>query len=444
MAIENNRRRYREDTIDSGIPKDFISNNFNKMGVDYGSSYGGRMGGTNLVGSVYLDYLQQLENIMAQQQEPQLGPDEFGSYSIPASDPTYSSGFDYARSIAGGMPMSQVIAPGVSYSPEQPMGYTQEQLNTAVGTTPVEPPQGTPSPYGVFADDPSYFGTGIGGVTIFDDKDPKAIEHRDIITGEIIGNPPTDFLPGTNLNTLPFINDTIPTVDIKEYLDQQKEAEKAALVAKNLASFQERIGEIPRTATGDIDAGKMAQMSTDYYEAQKAEQNQTQSSRFAPLTEYYYKDENGATVRVRATDPNEAYSRLPESVKQSGKFGTSAKDLAEKTGLKLLPFQTKDEMVFGGLQNITTPTGGIFSIASSSPSVEEQAAQAAQAAQAEQQRQAMLAEQQRQAILEEQQRQAMQSLMPTNIPTNKFSIMDTEPTGGRFSVQQQRPMGLFA
>jgi len=122
-------------------------------------------------------------------QEPQLGPDEFGSYSIPVSDPTYRSGFDYARSIAGGMPMSQVIAPGVSYSPEQPMGYTQEQLNTAVGTTPVEPPQGTPSPYGVFADDPRYFGTGIGGVTIFDDKDPKAIEHRDIITGKIIGKP---------------------------------------------------------------------------------------------------------------------------------------------------------------------------------------------------------------------------------------------------------------
>lgn len=122
-------------------------------------------------------------------QEPQLGPDEFGSYSIPVSDPTYRSGFDYARSIAGGMPMSQVIAPGVSYSPEQPMGYTQEQLNTAVGTTPVEPPQGTPSPYGVFADDPRYFGTGIGGVTIFDDKDPKAIPLRDIITGKIIGGP---------------------------------------------------------------------------------------------------------------------------------------------------------------------------------------------------------------------------------------------------------------
>ena len=156
---------------------------------DAGRSIPVNFGGMNLTGTPNLDYLQNLANLLQQQQqqEPQLDPDEFGSYSIPASDPTYSSGFDYARSIAGGIPMSQVIAPGVSYSPEQSMGYTQEQLNTAVGTTPVEPPQGTPSPYGVFADDPSYFGTGIGGVTIFDDKDPKAIEHRDIITGKIIG-----------------------------------------------------------------------------------------------------------------------------------------------------------------------------------------------------------------------------------------------------------------
>ena len=107
-------------------------------------------------------------------QEPQLGPDEFGSYSIPVSDPTYRSGFDYARSIAGGMPMSQVIAPGVSYSPEQPMGYTQEQLNTAVGTTPVEPPQKLPGP------GEEGYGQGIGGVTIFDDVfDKKRMPPRD-------------------------------------------------------------------------------------------------------------------------------------------------------------------------------------------------------------------------------------------------------------------------
>jgi len=97
-------------------------------------------------------------------QGPTLGPDEFGSYTIPFSDPTYSSGFNYARSIAGGIPMSQVIAPGVSYSPDQPMGYTQEQLNTPVGTTPVVPPP-TPPTTPPPPDDPGFFG-GIGGVTI--------------------------------------------------------------------------------------------------------------------------------------------------------------------------------------------------------------------------------------------------------------------------------------
>ena len=108
-------------------------------------------------------------------QGPILGPDDFGSYTIPMSDPTFRSGFDYARSIAGGMPMEQVIAPGVSYSPEQPMGYTQEQLNTVVGTTPVEPPP-TQEP-----DDPSFLGTGIGGVNIPVDR--KQIPLRDITGG---------------------------------------------------------------------------------------------------------------------------------------------------------------------------------------------------------------------------------------------------------------------
>jgi len=104
----------------------------------------------------------------------QLGPDDFGSYTIPFSDPTYRSGFDYARSIAGGIPMSQVIAPGVSYSPEQPGGYTQEQLNIPkdVVTPPPEPPK---------PDDPSFLGTGIGGVNIPVDR--KQIPPRNIFGG---------------------------------------------------------------------------------------------------------------------------------------------------------------------------------------------------------------------------------------------------------------------
>tara|TARA_R100000541_G_scaffold12878_1_gene21469 strand:- start:4757 stop:5776 length:1020 start_codon:yes stop_codon:yes gene_type:complete len=51
-----------------------------------------------------------------------------------------ATGQQYAQQIAGGMPMSQVIAPGVSYSPEQPGGYTQADLNMiSTGTAPVMP-----------------------------------------------------------------------------------------------------------------------------------------------------------------------------------------------------------------------------------------------------------------------------------------------------------------
>ena len=135
--------------------------------------------GMNFTGTPNINYLQNLANLAQQQQEPQLGPDEFGSYTIPVSDPTYRSGFDYARSIAGGIPMSQVIAPGVSYSPEQPGGYTQAQLNTPVGTTPVEPP---PPPPAREPDDPRYFGTGIGGVNIPVDR-KQDLPPRNIFGG---------------------------------------------------------------------------------------------------------------------------------------------------------------------------------------------------------------------------------------------------------------------
>ena len=52
----------------------------------------------------------------------------YGSYKMPYEDPTYRSGFEYARTIAGGMPFEDVVAPGMSFSPEEPMGYTQADL----------------------------------------------------------------------------------------------------------------------------------------------------------------------------------------------------------------------------------------------------------------------------------------------------------------------------
>lgn len=154
------------------------------LGNNFGGNAGSSGGAFNFLGGV-IPNIANIANIVTQQQQgPVLGPDDFGSYTIPVSDPTYRSGFDYARSIAGGMPMSQVIAPGVSYSPEQPMGYTQEQLNTPVGTTPVEPPP--PPPEKLPAPDEPGYGQGIGGVTIFDDVfDRKRMPPlRDIFGGK--------------------------------------------------------------------------------------------------------------------------------------------------------------------------------------------------------------------------------------------------------------------
>jgi hypothetical protein len=151
--------------IKSEDPREYIA----ALG-DISSLLGGNLGlgsaniaNLNNVGRGKGSFLGQIADIRQQQQGPQLGPDDFGSYTIPMSDPTYRSGFDYARSIAGGMPMSQVIAPGVSYSPEQPMGYTQEQLNR-----PKDMPAPPPPPRSIDrrGDDVDFLGTGIGGVNI--------------------------------------------------------------------------------------------------------------------------------------------------------------------------------------------------------------------------------------------------------------------------------------
>ena len=163
---------------------------------DAGRSIPVNFGGMNLTGTPNLDYLQNLANLAQQQQGPQLGPDEFGSYSIPMSDPTYRSGFDYARSIAGGIPMSQVIAPGVSYSPEQPMGYTQAQLGPTITDLPNIVTETPP-------DDPSYFGTGIGGVNIPVDKDMKMPPLRDIFGGKPDMRP--EIRPLENLMNIGFL-----------------------------------------------------------------------------------------------------------------------------------------------------------------------------------------------------------------------------------------------
>ena len=112
----------------------------------------------------------------------------YGSYKIPYQDPTYSSGYEYARTIAGGMPFEDVVAPGMSFSPEDPMGYTQADLDLrnryrGEGPAPVmpsAPTKGTPltiedqMPYApVGVREPTKFGgirmpSGVPGMEDFD------------------------------------------------------------------------------------------------------------------------------------------------------------------------------------------------------------------------------------------------------------------------------------
>ena len=84
------------------------------------------------------------------------------------TDPTYRSGFNYARSIAGGMPFEQVVAPGMSFSPDRPMGYTQQDLNfMSSGPVPVMPSAPTKGEPLVMEDQMPFAPPGTKQPTIF-------------------------------------------------------------------------------------------------------------------------------------------------------------------------------------------------------------------------------------------------------------------------------------
>ena len=55
-----------------------------------------------------------------------------------------TSAFDYARSIAGGMPFSQIVQPGMSFSPTQPMGQQLTQQVSLPAPMPMIPMRPTP------------------------------------------------------------------------------------------------------------------------------------------------------------------------------------------------------------------------------------------------------------------------------------------------------------
>ena len=97
-----------------------------------------------------------------------------------------ATGQSYAQSIAGGMPMEQIIAPGVSYSPEQAGGYTQADLDfIAKGPAPVMPIAPTTGEVAIIEDQMPYAPPGVTQPTPF-----PAVGNFDFLTGLDFSNLP--------------------------------------------------------------------------------------------------------------------------------------------------------------------------------------------------------------------------------------------------------------
>ena len=119
------------------------------------------------------------------------------------TDPTFTSGLNYARSIAGGQNVPNMIAPGVSYSAANPQGFTQADLNVPAaqtvagvpddpaflpGGSAVNPPDYTKLP-------PNVIGGGAGDNVTFL-PDPRANKLRGNPTGRnIFGGGGIDYGP---------------------------------------------------------------------------------------------------------------------------------------------------------------------------------------------------------------------------------------------------------
>lgn len=97
-----------------------------------------------------------------------------------------ATGQAYAQSIAGGMPMEQIIAPGVSYSPEQSGGYTQKDLDfIAKGPAPVMPIAPTTGEVATIPNQMPYAPPGVTQPTPF-----PAVGNFDFLTGLDFSNLP--------------------------------------------------------------------------------------------------------------------------------------------------------------------------------------------------------------------------------------------------------------
>lgn len=422
--------------------------------------------GTNLAGNLG-GFVQNIVNMAnASQQQPVLGPDDFGSYTIPISDPTYTSGFDYARSIAGGIPMSQVIAPGVSYSPEQPMGYTQAQLNTPVGTTPVEPPP-TQEP-----DDPSFLGTGIGGVNIPVDRDMKMPPLRDIFGGKPDMRP--EIRPLENLMNIGKLFGGGIDQEAIDRIVQERIAERMPTIEQpDFSQFIRRddiptlIPEVPTGRDFSVDRQQLIEdirsgIDLPVYETPDL-------SQFARLediptvptfNEEALRKELMEDIRGSINIPDISGLARLEDIPQPPTFDREAlirdvrsgidipkppsidrQSLIEdiRSGIELPTYQAPDLSGFARLEDIPTFDPNVLKqdILMSIP--QQQTPDVSQ------------------FITQEDIQKAIAGIDMPTYQAPDLSAYDTriaeleqqlaglqQPTGGRFSVQQQRPMGLFA
>jgi len=91
------------------------------------------------------------------------------SYVMPSSDPNYTSGHNYAKSIAGGQNIANMIAPGISYSSEQPLGYSMfGPILPPKEEPPVQPPMPMPVPNPGMPNPIDFLGGGMGGGGMID------------------------------------------------------------------------------------------------------------------------------------------------------------------------------------------------------------------------------------------------------------------------------------
>jgi len=124
-----------------------------------------------------------------------------------------ATGQAYAQSIAGGMPMEQIIAPGVSYSPEQAGGYTQADLDfIAKGPAPVMPIAPTTGEVAIIEDQMPYAPPGVTQPTPF-----PAVGNFDFLTGLDFSNLP-DF-SDIDFSNIDFSNIEIDAA-LQEYSDR--------------------------------------------------------------------------------------------------------------------------------------------------------------------------------------------------------------------------------